>query len=307
MTDTETGLLREVLFRPADDTVRLAYADYLDETADAAGARALRAEFIRVQVELARLNAEVIGRLFVKDGPVPDPVVVRHAELGRRQDALLTDPRAFRGGEPPPVWRSDYGARLSWKFARGWIAELTAEYPVLFGGPCPFCPTAAGGRTGCQRCSGSGEFDGCAAAVFATEPVVRVNLRGFRPARAVRDGRTLWSWSTGDDFSARRAHEIPPAIALDRAFSGMPLVFDTPYEALAELSRRCVNLGRSRAAGWVYDGPCPACDGKGFEVGRRDWAAGRGRPGRPRPCQSCKGTKTAPRGGLPPLKPEEFL
>jgi len=48
-TDTGTDLLAAILAAPADDNVRLVYADYLQEQ----GASS-RAEFIRVQVELAR-------------------------------------------------------------------------------------------------------------------------------------------------------------------------------------------------------------------------------------------------------------
>lgn len=52
MTDTEQGaaLLRGILDHPADDLPRLVYADWLDENGQAE-----RAEFVRVQVELAKL------------------------------------------------------------------------------------------------------------------------------------------------------------------------------------------------------------------------------------------------------------
>ncbi len=48
MSDGET-LLRAILAEPEDDTVRLAFADYLDENDEPA-----RAELIRVQIKLAR-------------------------------------------------------------------------------------------------------------------------------------------------------------------------------------------------------------------------------------------------------------
>ena len=50
MTDGE-ALIRSVLANPADDAPRLVYADWLDERG-----RAADAEFIRVQIELARLG-----------------------------------------------------------------------------------------------------------------------------------------------------------------------------------------------------------------------------------------------------------
>ena len=49
MTDDADALLRAVLAAPDDDAPRLVYADWLDEHGDPA-----RAEFIRVQIELAR-------------------------------------------------------------------------------------------------------------------------------------------------------------------------------------------------------------------------------------------------------------
>ena len=54
-TDTRSQLLREIAARPDDDTLRLAFADWLDEHGDRPD-DADRAEFIRVQCELAPLN-----------------------------------------------------------------------------------------------------------------------------------------------------------------------------------------------------------------------------------------------------------
>ncbi len=47
---TAEAFLEAIIGRPDDDGPRLAYADWLDERGDAA-----RAEFIRVQIALARL------------------------------------------------------------------------------------------------------------------------------------------------------------------------------------------------------------------------------------------------------------
>ncbi len=52
--DTETALLAAIWASPHDDLPRLVYADWLDETGDPA--KAARAEFIRVQCELARVG-----------------------------------------------------------------------------------------------------------------------------------------------------------------------------------------------------------------------------------------------------------
>src|SRR5262245_17193649 len=66
----EKALLAAIWAHPHEDTPRLVYADFLQETGDAA--KAARAEFIRFQCELARLEED-------------DP---RRKELGGRADAL---------------------------------------------------------------------------------------------------------------------------------------------------------------------------------------------------------------------------
>ena len=58
MTDDD-ALLRSVLAHPEDDLPRLVYADYLEETGDAVQIK--RAEFIRVQCELARIEPAHTG------------------------------------------------------------------------------------------------------------------------------------------------------------------------------------------------------------------------------------------------------
>lgn len=69
MTDRE-ALIRAVIEHPADNVPRLLLADYLEENGDA-NDRA-RAEFIRVQVELARTER-------------PCPMGLANAEVGYRQ------------------------------------------------------------------------------------------------------------------------------------------------------------------------------------------------------------------------------
>jgi uncharacterized protein (TIGR02996 family) len=56
MDRDEAGLLAGIKAKPDDDLPRLVYADWLDEHGDAS-----RAEFVRVQVELARLEREGDG------------------------------------------------------------------------------------------------------------------------------------------------------------------------------------------------------------------------------------------------------
>ncbi len=93
---TDDALLRAVLADPEDDAPRLIYADWLDEHGQSA-----RAEFIRVQVALARLAEDDPGR----------------TDLSRRERALLAAHRT--------AWAAPLdGAALSWTFRRGFIEEV---------------------------------------------------------------------------------------------------------------------------------------------------------------------------------------
>src|SRR5262249_18628110 len=100
MSSAEKGFLSEIRASPEDDGVRLIYADWLQENG-----QPQRAEFIRVQVELARLA----------DG---DP---RREALADRQERVLPAPR-----DP---WRRpffDSGAREV-ELSRGLVEEVVLE------------------------------------------------------------------------------------------------------------------------------------------------------------------------------------
>jgi len=100
----EEAFLAEVCARPDDDAPRLIFADWLDEHGDTA-----RAEFIRVQIALAR-------------GDEDDP---RRPALVRRQRALLTEHRAaWVAGLPP--W-----ARKEAVFARGFVEDVQGRASVF--------------------------------------------------------------------------------------------------------------------------------------------------------------------------------
>jgi uncharacterized protein (TIGR02996 family) len=108
--DVQAAILAAIADRPADDTPRLAYADWLDDHAeyfpDPAAARA-RAEFIRVQCEVKRLEH------------LPNALLQGYADLYRRQDALLTHHRRDLLG---PL--SDALGPHDAVFDRGFVTEL---------------------------------------------------------------------------------------------------------------------------------------------------------------------------------------
>ena len=84
---------------PADDLPRLVYADWLEENRDAA-----RAEFIRVQCELASIDAIDPQRGALEDR--------EHALLNEHEDRWL-------GKSRPEM--------TEWEFARGFVQSLTAD------------------------------------------------------------------------------------------------------------------------------------------------------------------------------------
>ena len=97
---TEEGLLRAICAEPEDDTLRLIYADWLEERGDTHGLA--RAEFIRVQVALASMGED-------------DP---RRSELEARERDLLT------GHEESWVAPFRLFRPSSWGFARGFIEQM---------------------------------------------------------------------------------------------------------------------------------------------------------------------------------------
>ncbi len=94
-----SALLKSVLASPDDDLPRLVYADWLDEHGDSA-----RAEFIRTQIELAKL-------------PDHDP---RFRALEDREHDLLSDHE--------PGWIGEEATRLrEWEWRRGFIESVSGE------------------------------------------------------------------------------------------------------------------------------------------------------------------------------------
>lgn len=137
MRPEEAAFLAAIRTAPDDDNPRMVYADWLEEF----GGRPQRAEFIRVQVELARtpVNAITVGDVLARgpeggvvrydpDRPERPPIAVarktvpsaRHKELLARerelhdsvaQGYLASLPQAFDGFEiDPDLFRRDAAA-----------------------------------------------------------------------------------------------------------------------------------------------------------------------------------------------------
>lgn len=111
-----TAFLRAICDRPDDDDPRLVYADWLDERGDPRG------EFIRLQIELARL---------LPDHPHRPPLERRQAELRRAHDSRW---RAELPELPGLVWGS---------FSRGFVGSVVAHSTAAFLSQAPALFAAA--------------------------------------------------------------------------------------------------------------------------------------------------------------------
>src|SRR5262245_47681004 len=94
---TRDDLLQAIIENPDDDALRLAFADSLEEHGERE-----RAEFIRVQIELAKLTN----------------MDQRRPELEQRETELLATNES-EWAKPVRDWV------VSWTFQRGFIAEVT--------------------------------------------------------------------------------------------------------------------------------------------------------------------------------------
>ena len=126
---SEAAFLRTVCARPDDDLPRLVYADWLEEHSgdmpDPDAARA-RAEFIRVQVELARTpgNSGCYEPGTDRPGHDPGTVRCRKCDLAVRAEKLFVRlPMESLGGETSHgSWRLTFTELKAWE--RGFAASV---------------------------------------------------------------------------------------------------------------------------------------------------------------------------------------
>ena len=120
------ALMAAIVADPDDDTVRLAAADFLEEHGDAD-----RAAFIRIQVELARLeaagkgqNLDAIDHLRAKERAFLGPLSVYRTLWAAEECPELVRVVSRGGGRDPLERMTVEGAgRLTWQ--RGFIEGIT--------------------------------------------------------------------------------------------------------------------------------------------------------------------------------------
>ncbi|HUR53172.1 MAG TPA: TIGR02996 domain-containing protein [Gemmataceae bacterium] len=110
----EAAILAAIAAQPAEDTPRLAYADWLDEHGDAAAR--IRAEFIRVQCAIKPLD------------DLPSADAQQYATLYRRQNEILEGHRRDLLG-PLGEELNETDMHRDVTFDRGFVSDLTLEVP----------------------------------------------------------------------------------------------------------------------------------------------------------------------------------
>lgn len=233
------ALIRAILMHPDDHTPRLVYADWLEEHGEPE-----RAEFIRVQVELAIL----LDTQYLREAPCPENA--RIAELNRsvrealRRNLSWWDGLAELIGSPGTLlFASDgmlgYGTEYRWRCSRGFVSEIRL-------------PLAA--------------FIQHAEALFCAHPVTRVTLTDREPWVNATNPPTHAGWWCEnelmdcatesevlplplmicmDDDKRRRDRLIAARFTADRMHG--VILFEDRTTALAALSDACVAYGRESA------------------------------------------------------------
>ena len=247
------ALLRGVCEDPDADLPRLVLADWLDERGGRAGE--IHAGFIRTQV--AGGTSQI------------PPTVMRDVAPVLGSSPWHRTATSLKG----VVTVSGSGG-LELTYRRGFVSAVTLTQAAFLGGPCVkghgavlyFTPGATLGGVEvsskrCPQCDGTGRTPGLAAALFGAHPVVSVTLSDRAPGHP-RTGETSYrtGWFCGHPASSR-PEDLPQFLApLLRAdplrLAGrdpdsapdLPNIgwhwFATHADAVAALSRACVNYGR---------------------------------------------------------------
>jgi uncharacterized protein (TIGR02996 family) len=209
VTDKE-ALLRSVLLDPAADNARLIYAEYIEEHEPE------RAEFVRVQVELANLGCDA----------EPHHVTI-HGEHCRPLGNNLTTCEVL-GKRAKSLWLMSLGwsfpfvGEYDW-FSRGFVSEVRL-------------PLAA--------------FLAHAGALFAAHPVTAVRLTDREPHAAHVPGNFWWFRSLQQGPAVATIPDVlweSDSISRTVPHYRVSRHFPTRAAALDALSAACVAYGRSLA------------------------------------------------------------
>ncbi len=260
------ALLRRILEDPADDAPRIVYSAWLQEEAG----DELRAEFVRVQLELARMSDVPQQRPHWI--PVCEPAYrqwERAETLRRRELDLWSMGVSGSLDAVPDEWtitvaghaKGEHNAFIS----RGFVSEVRLTCATFMGGPCGRqCWKVVGSEytvayeserpdaslVRCPGCHGTGRVEGLAAALFAAHPIERVTLTDREPTR-LEDGGEGCAWLIQRSPSIRSG--IPADLTnfltgRDSLTNGVFIpIYPSAAHAKTDLSKACVRYARELA------------------------------------------------------------
>jgi uncharacterized protein (TIGR02996 family) len=227
----QAALIRAICESPPDDTVRLAYADWLEEnpgplTCPICNGSGVRPPLNRFDC-LACHGRKVLDRC-PREGLAKfircqigwhnesDPIESARLSLAMRE-AIRGNGRVWAGAAVSRVCSSG----LSWTFDRGMVKEVH------------LAPTA---------------FMQSAEELFRSQPITSIRVREVGPTGPAFSDQFTWGWCNSSYWNCH-AWEIPNEIwyRLPKRKTNSTVVYDTEKEALDDLDAACVSYGRSLA------------------------------------------------------------
>lgn len=250
---TEDALLAAVLAAPDDDLLRLVLADHYEGELGQPD----RAEFIRVQCELAKVPVKTFG-------PDEGKEELRHMNLKRRERELWDAGvyAKYREDVPTtvhvllPGWTSC--SPIEAHPRRGFITEVRSTLADWCGGECDYCQARGGYENNrfvrwdtCTECKGEGTITGIGPQIVKRHPVTTVVLTGVVVPSAVQ----------GSPFGAVTRESAGPLfdVAFKRAITSR--VEGHAEELATIMSAAAIDWAKSQPTHAVYHG-----DGQAYRI-----------------------------------------
>lgn len=224
---TEQALLAAVIAKPADDSPRLVYADWLEENGQTE-----RAEVIRYQCKSGR-HAE-----FIRDG-------LRFGSLSytiANRYFFMARVAAWEwAGSPAKIAN---GIRI--KVSRGFITEVHCTEEQWVGKSCEWCRPMGPRREFCPDCHGTGHVPGIGQRIAKTHPVEMV-----RTEKRPWGGSASYGWWNADRPGNREYSLDEFSVSLEifdlidgKDYGGRLKCFNTEQAALDAYSRAAIEWAR---------------------------------------------------------------
>lgn len=230
--DTGSGLLRAVLADPASDDSRLIYADWLEENGERD-----RAEFVRVQVELAKPHRG-IEKLIATVGHLVSPSAVANMRQQAKPELVERERELWAGQAGVRICRDGLRDKLEPR-----LAPLTDPTP-------PQCVYRRGFVDEIRLPLSA--FLEHARDLFSRHPITTVVLTCREPyPDSIFAGASRWWRGSAAELGYREDGGFLPVELWDRLPNPYRLiavgVYATPAAAHADLSAAAVSLGRHLA------------------------------------------------------------